>query len=317
LPDHRSSELDWLAAIAQLGEMARVRMLDLLEQEELGVGELARIVQLPQSTVSRHLKALSLHGWIVKRSEGTASLYRVLSAALDADQERLWRMTRARLADDPVFADDRTRLREVVAGREIDSRAFFGRIGGEWHDLREALFGRGFDAAALLGMLNPTWTVADLGCGTGEVSERLAPMVGTVIAVDREPAMLAACQARLEAFGNVELREADLSALPIDSDSLDAAVLMLVLHHVESPLEVVAEAMRALRRGGILLLVDMVAHTREAYRHEMGHLHLGFSEATIQSWAAALKCEVVRINRLSPDPLGKGPGLFAATFLKA
>ena len=319
MSDTHATELQasWLSAISQLSEMARVRMLDLLEEEELGVGELAKIVQLPQSTVSRHLKALHLHGWIIKRSEGPASLYRLLPSALDEDFQSLWRTTRGRVNGDPVFDDDRSRLREVLAGRKIDSREFFGRVGGEWHDLREALFGREFDAAALLGMINPTWVVADLGCGSGDVAERLAPCVGRVIAIDREPSMLAACRSRLAAFDNVEIIEADLAALPTKSGSLDAAVLMLVLHHVETPLEVVREAMRGLRAGGLLLVVDMVAHTRESYRTDMGHLHAGFSEATIEEWAQDLECASLRINRLGPDPEGRGPGLFSATFLKA
>lgn len=310
-------QASWLAAISQLGEMVRVRLLDVLEREELGVGELAKIVQLPQSTVSRHLKALHLHGWLSKRSEGTASLYRLLPSALDRDYQHLWRTTRERLESDPIFADDDSRLAEVLAGRKIDSRAFFGHIGGEWHDVRETLFGRGFDAPALLGMLNPTWVIADLGCGSGDVAEQMAPCVGRVIAVDRETSMLQACRTRLAAFDNVEFREADLAALPLESGSLDAAVLTLVLHHVAEPIEVVREAMRVLRSGGILLIVDMVAHTRESYRTEMGHVHAGFAEKTIEGWAKDVACEACRIRRLPPDPEGRGPGLLTATFLKA
>ena len=310
-------QASWLAAISQLSEMVRVRLLVVLEVEELGVGELAKIVQLPQSTVSRHLKALHLHGWLTKRSEGTASLYQLLPMTLDRDYQHLWRTTRERLGGDPIFADDRSRLAEVLSGRKIDSRAFFGRIGGEWHDVRETLFGRGFDAPALLGMLNPMWVVADLGCGSGDVAEKMAPCVGRVIAVDREPSMLEACRGRLAAFDNVEFREADLTALPLETGVLDAAVLTLVLHHVEAPMEVVLEAMRVLRSGGILLIVDMVAHTRESYRTEMNHVHAGFAEASIEGWARDAGCEAFRIKRLPPDPEGRGPGLFTATFLKA
>ncbi|MFB0985231.1 MAG: metalloregulator ArsR/SmtB family transcription factor, partial [Phycisphaerales bacterium] len=194
---------EWLANLTQLGDLARVRLLRLLEQTELGVGELATAAQLPQSTVSRHLKALHDHGWILKRSEGTASLYRLDEKSLDPDFCGLWETTRNRLASSPIFADDATRLKEVLGSRRTDSRAFFGRIGGEWHEIRHELFGTGFGAEAMLGFLNPSWIVADLGCGTGDAAERLAPVVAEVVAVDREEAMLDASRKRLREFNNI------------------------------------------------------------------------------------------------------------------
>jgi SAM-dependent methyltransferase len=286
----------WLQALAQLGDLARVRLLRLVEQAEfgVGVGELATAAQLPQSTVSRHLKALQEHGWIVKRHEGTASYYR-LRLELDADLLRLWETTRDRVADGAVFVDDAARLAEVLASRRTDSQAFFGRIGGEWHELRRDLFGTGFGDEALLGLLDPDWIVADLGCGTGDVAERLAPLVREVVAVDREPAMLDALRRRLA----------------------DAAVVMLVLHHLTDPVAVLRETARILRPGGRVLVIDMVDHDRDAYRHDMGHVHLGFDEATVRGWCELAGFARCTWRRLRPDPQGKGPGLFAAGFSKS
>lgn len=308
-----TSATEWLAFIAQLGDSARVRMLRLLELEELGVGELSRIVQLPQSTVSRHLKALHDHGWIQKRSEGTASLYRVQLDVLEADQQQLWETTRTRLSGNAALSGDEARLREVVANRRIDSRAYFGRVGGEWQEVRTELFGSGFGADALLSLINPSWVVADLGCGTGDVARRLAPVLDRVIAIDREPAMLEACRKRLAEFDNVEVMEGDLESLPLETDSLDAAVIMLVMHHMENPEAIVREAGRAIRSGGVLLVVDMVAHDREDYRFTMGHAHLGFDEAVVESWMENTDFTRVRYRCLPPNTEGKGPGLFVAS----
>ncbi|MCH2161714.1 MAG: metalloregulator ArsR/SmtB family transcription factor [Phycisphaerales bacterium] len=308
--------LDWLAIIGQLGDFARVRMLRLLEAEELGVGELARIVQLPQSTVSRHLKALHDHGWLVKRNAGTASLYRVLPDALEADQKQLWETTRARLGDLPTLADDESRLREVVASRRIDTRAFFGRVGGDWQELRHELFGSMFGADALLGLLNPDWVVADLGCGTGEAAERLAPLVREVVAIDREPAMLKACRKRLREFENIRVLEGDITGLPLEDESLDAAILMLVLHHAVDPAAVIREVGRVLRPGGCLLVVDMVAHDREGYRYTMGHEHLGFADKDVEGWLPGSAFDSVNYHRIRPNPESKGPGLFSASLWK-
>jgi len=305
----------WLQALAQLGDLARVRLLRLVEQAELGVGvgELATAAQLPQSTVSRHLKALQEHGWIVKRHEGTASYYR-LRLELDPDLHRLWETTRDRVAEAAIFADDAARLAEVLASRRTDSQAFFGRIGGEWHELRRELFGTGFGSEALLGLLDPEWVVADLGCGTGDVAERLAPMVREVVAVDREPAMLDALRRRLGDRTNIRVVEGDLLSLPLESDTLDAAVVMLVLHHLPDPVAVLRETARVLRPGGRALVVDMVDHDRDAYRHDMGHVHLGFDESTVRGWCEPAGFDHCVWRRLRPDPQGKGPGLFAAGF---
>ena len=317
--EHRREErpAEWLAILAQLGDIARVRLLRLVEQAELGVGELATAAQLPQSTVSRHLKALHEHGWIVKRSEGTASFYRLLPQALDPDLRRLWETTRDRVAGGPGFADDDTRLGEVLASRRTDSQAFFGRVGGEWHEMRQELFGTGFGLEAMLGLLDPDWVVADLGCGTGDAAERLAPVVREVIAVDREPAMLQACRKRLGNRDNIRFVEAELLSLPLENASVDAAVIMLVLHHLSDPASVLTEVSRVLRPGGRVLVVDMVSHEREEYRHDMGHQHLGFDESVVRSWAITAGFDRSTWRRLRPSPGGRGPGLFAAGLFKA
>ena len=313
-PSERPAE--WLATLSLLGDVARVRLLRLVEQAELGVGELAIASQLPQSTVSRHLKALHEHGWIVKRVEGTASFYRLLPKALDADLRQLWETTRDRVIASPVFTDDANRLEQVLASRRGDSQAFFGRIGGEWHEMRRELFGTGFGPEAMLGLMDPDWVIADLGCGTGDVSQRLAPIVRKVIAVDREPTMIEACRKRLGESEGIEFVEADLTKLPFEDASLDAAVIMLVLHHVEEPLDVIRETSRVLRPGGRALIVDMVQHERDDYRHDMGHLHLGFNEETVREWSGRAGFDRATWRRLPSSPEGKGPGLFSAGFFK-
>ena len=312
--DNRPGE--WLATLAQLGDLARVRLLRLVEQAELGVGELAATAQLPQSTVSRHLKALHEHGWVVKRTEGTASYYRLLSSALDDDLRRLWETTRDRVSPNPDFADDNARLLEVLASRRADSQAFFGRVGGEWHEMRQELFGTSLSAEALLGLADPDWIVADLGCGTGDAAERLAPVVERVIAIDREPAMLEASRRRLEGFDNIDYVQGDLVAIPLEDASVDVVLVMLVLHHIVEPVSVLEEAHRVLRPGGRVLVVDMVAHSRQEYRHDMGHHHLGFDEATARGWGENTGFDRTTWRRLRPDPRGRGPGLFAASYFK-
>jgi len=304
-----------LDRLATLNDMARLRILRLLDKHELSVGELARALQLPQSTVSRHLKLLHTGRWIIKRSQGTASLYCLVEDALSEEARALWQVSREQIGPSPTLEEDDSRLAEVLAERREDSKAFFGRIGAEWDRLRHELFGYHFTAEALLALVSADWTVADLGCGTGNAAEYLAPFVKKIIAVDRESSMLDAARRRLEAYDNVEFRQGDLTSLPIADGEVDAAMVFLVLHYIEDPAAVVADIARTLAPGGLLVIVDMTAHDRESYRHTMGHEHLGFTEATVVSWADAAGLVNARYRRLRPDTHAKGPGLFVATLL--
>lgn len=313
----RSDTPALLGRLATLSDLARLRVLRLVEHEELSVGELARALQLPQSTVSRHLKLLHDGGWVVKRTAGTASLYRVDPERLAPEAHALWTVTRDQLGTSQTFREDDERVAGVLAERRVDSQAFFGTLGGEWDRMRRELFGESFTCEALLGLVGRESVVADLGCGTGDATAALSPFVKRIIAVDREPAMLEAARRRLQDAENVEFLLGELTELPIPDASLDAAVVSLVLHHVPEPGEAIREIARTLKAGGVLLIIDMAAHDRQTYRHTMGHLHLGFDSDAIRAWADATGLVDPLYRRLKPDTRAKGPGLFVATMRRA
>jgi len=270
-----------------MGDLARWRVLALLEREELGVGEVARTLQVPQSTASRHLKALLEGGWVARRSEGPSGLYRLAGPAMPEEARMLWDLAKPALGRHPEAAQDLARLASVLADRKMDSRSFFGRLGGEWSEVRRDLFGDRVTGLALLDLLDPEWVVADLGCGTGEASQLLAPCVRKVIAIDRERSMLEAARKRLGVCDNVDFRQGALESLPLKDGEADAAVIMLVLHHVPDPAAVLREAVRSVRQGGGVLVVDLVPHDRRAYAASMGHLHMGFSPEDLSQFARA------------------------------
>jgi ArsR family transcriptional regulator len=312
----RASQPPLVSWLHTLGDMGRLRILRLLDHEELSVGEMARALQLPQSTVSRHLKVLLDGRWVARRVERTASYYRLTPQTLPETAAQLWALTRSGLGTGPTFREDDHRLREILAQRSTDSRDFFGRVGGEWDALRQELFGAVSTAESLLHVMDPGWVVADLGCGTGNAVRLVAPLVRQVIAVDREPAMLDAAGRRLAGAENVRFVEGDLLDLPLEDGMVDAALILLVLHHLPEPQLAVVEAARIVRRGGVLLIVDMVSHDRESYRNTMGHVHLGFDEAQIAGWARASGLSLQCCRRLRADPDAKGPGLFVARLEK-
>jgi ubiquinone/menaquinone biosynthesis C-methylase UbiE/DNA-binding transcriptional ArsR family regulator len=302
--------LDHLSA---LSDPTRSRVLLLLDRHELTVSELCNILQLPQSTVSRHLKALADSGWVAARSEGTSRLYSMTREELDAAARRLWQLVREQVGSSPAAAQDQRRLQATLSDRRTKSQEFFSSSAGQWDRLRDDLFGDRFHLAALAALADSTWSVGDLGCGTGQVSSALAPFVERVIAVDGSAAMLQAARKRLHGFENIDLRRGELEALPIDDARLDAATLMLVLHHVPEPGRALTEVGRVLKPRGRAVVVDMQPHDRESYRQQMGHVWLGFSDDHVRRMFHEAGFEDVRMVSLPPDARAKGPGLFVAT----
>src|SRR5437867_6773687 len=268
--------------LASLADTTRSRILLLLDRHELTVSELCGILQLPQSTVSRHLKALADDGWVAARAEGTSRLYAMTRDELGGPARRLWLLVREQVGPTPAASQDQRRLQATLAQRRTKSQEFFSSSAGQWDRVRDELFGDRFHLAALAAFAERDWIVGDLGCGTGTVSAALAPFVARVVAVDASAPMLQAAKKRLQPFENIDLRRGELESLPIDDERLDVATLMLVLHHVPEPERALAEAWRALKPGGRLVLVDMLPHDRESYRQQMGHVWLGFSEEHMQ-----------------------------------
>jgi ubiquinone/menaquinone biosynthesis C-methylase UbiE len=298
--------------MSALSDATRSRMLLLLEGQELAVGEVCSVLQLPQSTVSRHLKVLCDEGWAVSRAEGPSRLYRMANAEIDGSGRQLWSLVRAEVEPTPAARQDAERLSGVLTQRRSKSREFFQTAAGEWDRLREELFGRRADLLALLALLDAEWTVGDLGCGTGPLSEALAPFVARIIAVDDSEPMLSAARSRLAGHANVEVRAGSLESLPLADGSLDVALIFLVLHHVVEPARALTEAARVLRPGGRLLVVDMTPHDRAEYRQQMGHVWQGFPPAQLAGWMEAAGLGEPRYVALPPDPAAKGPGLFSA-----
>jgi len=287
-----------------------------LERNELSVTDLCGALQLPQSTVSRHLKTLSDEGWVVSRADGASRYYRMPGQDLDPAARRLWQVVKEQVAASPAALRDMDRLRRVLAERRIKSDEFFASAAGQWDRLREELFGGRTELLAPLALLDPKWVVGDLGAGTGQLSQTLAPFVSRVIAVDGSSAMLKAAKARLSDLPNVELRRGELEGLPIADGELDLAVLALVLPYVAEPIAVFADAARVVRKGGRLIVVDMQSHDRAEYRQTLGHLWQGFAAEQIIPWMEEAGFEACRYAPIPLDPEAKGPGLFVAAAAK-
>ena len=305
-----------LEHMSALADPIRCRMLLLLEKQELTVSELCAVLQMPQSSVSRHLKTLADDKWVVSRRDGTSRFYSMAAEDLDPGARRLWPIIRDQVANTSAAGQDDRRLRGVLTRRRAKSEEFFASAAGGWDRLRSDLFGDTFSLWAVLGLIDPNLVVGDLGCGTGQLTETVAPYVRQVIAVDGSTEMLDAARQRLGGARNVDLRQGELENLPIATGELDAAMLSLVLHYSASPARALADVGRVVRPGGRVLVVDMLPHERQDYQQQMGHVWLGFSEKQITKFLAGAGFSDARVRTLPADPDAKGPALFAAAAVR-
>ena len=298
-----------LGRLSSLADETRARLLGVLEVSELTVGELCKVLQLPQSTVSRHLGILAGEGWLEVRTQGTSRHYR-WSMSLPEDAKALWAPVKAELHATGITTRDRARVDEVVEARAERSKSFFSSNAREWERIRREIFGGRADLQLLPALLNGDEVVGDLGCGTGHLSELIAPFAARVHAIDRSAEMVREAEARLGHLRNVEVRRGELGHLPLADGCLDLAVLSLVLPYVKDIEGVLADVARALDPGGRVLVLDVLLGDDTPVRDEMGQVRPGFTADEIETALTTAGFGDVRVVRLPADPDAEAPRLF-------
>ena len=280
------SETNILEVFKALGDEARLRILRAVEIAELSVAEIVDALKMPQSSVSRHLKPLRDSGLLETRREGTSVYYRRGPVFQDVSFSRLMG---EKLAELRGASRDRAAVDRAIAQRRRESVKFFDEIAGRYGSLTQP--GGGWQAlAAALAAGFAGQTVADIGCGEGDLTLLLARFAKRVVAVDLSMQMLRVVQERSAEAGLarcVSVEKGDLEKLPLDSDSIDAAFVSQVLHHATRPEQALSEAARILKPGGRLILLDLATHDQEWVRAEWADQWLGFDERKLRGWLAA------------------------------
>lgn len=271
------------APLKALGDPTRLRILGLLELEELSVGELSRSLETSQSRVSNHLRVLREERFVHERHVGPATFLRLAvegegDAAVEPDlKARLWLALRAELARLPEREADLTRLARVVAERRAQDRDFFEALAGHWDKIGVDFASGQARQRVAVDLLPSGMTVADLGCGTGYLSRPLVGVASRLILVDGSRAMLDEARKNLGDTGAtaLEMRQGELDELPIADGELDGLVCGMVLHHLLELERPLAEMRRVLKPGASAALLDLFPH-RETWMHEaLGDRHLG------------------------------------------
>ena len=268
-----------------LADPTRVRILALLEREELAVQELMEVLGMAQSRVSRHLAILREAGLVRDRRDGTWVFYRFSPPAQGGFHET-WSLVRESLRGDPTHERDAVSLARVLAARAARTRSFFESVGPEWDALRKVFDDDLLRARAVARLVPPELVVADVGTGTGVLALELARLGLRVIAIDHSPRMLDAAREKAEREGlaTLELRLGDAGALPLADGEVDAALAHMVLQYLASPAEALREMARAVRPGGSVVAVDFEAHEHEWMRQELGVARLGFASDEVEGW---------------------------------
>ncbi len=276
-----------LKSLRLLADPSRVRLLLLLQQEELSVAELRDILGKGQSQISTHLSQLKQAGLLQDRRNGKNVLYRVQQGkGVEAEViGPLLELLHTASKQIPEIEQDREALELVLRRRQDKMRSYFDGLAGKFG--REYLPGRSWKglAEALL-MLTPPMVIADLGAGEGTFSQLLARQAKRVIAVDNSGGMVAfgATLAQRHNLDNLEYRKGDMEALPIADSEVDLAFFSQSLHHAQHPERAIGEAWRIVKLGGRIAILDLVRHQFEEARELYADLWLGFSELELQSF---------------------------------
>lgn len=304
-----------------LADPTRLRILRLLEQEELIVGELMSILGMAQSRVSRHLAILREAGLLADRRDGTFVAYRLILPD-DGPWREAWEFARGRLAEDATSERDDALLRRTLAARNPGSaRSFFDDVGPEWDAMRRVFGDDLLRARATTALVTPGLRIADIGTGTGILALELAGLGLDVVGLDQSEAMLATARAKVESTpaplaGKIDFRTGDAHALPLGDAEFDAAIAHMVLHSLEKPAQAIAEMARIVKPGGQVILIDFLAHEHRWMEHELGLLWLGFEEPRLREWITAAGLGQVRFEHHASDAKSDLPASFVAAARK-
>jgi ubiquinone/menaquinone biosynthesis C-methylase UbiE len=303
-----------LAGLEAAGEETRLRILCLLDEAELTVSELVAILGQSQPRVSRHLKLLVEAGLAARQREGAWAFFRLGDEGGAFARDLFRRLDPA----DPTLAADRIRLEGAREARRRQAAAYFAEQAADWDRIRALHAPEERVEAALNALIGekPFRSLLDLGTGTGRMLELFAPRAVRAVGIDQSAAMLALARSRIDqaSLRNVQLRQGDIYAPPVESDGYDLVVIHQVLHFLDDPARALKEAARALAPGGRLVVVDFDAHTQEFLRSDFAHRRLGFGSDEIAGFLVDAGLIGVEAKRVPPAP-GESGKLTVALWL--
>ncbi len=285
-----------LKSLRALSDATRLRIVALLEKDELSVNELQEVTRLGQSRISTHLGLLSECGLVQSRRDGKRTFYRLNPHPEGATSEFIQLAIRG-AKELPEHGSDQINLKRVLNRRREQAQVYFNQVAGRF----DRVYGPGRSWQAfghLLLRILPPLVVADLGAGEGLLSELLARRCKKVIAVDNSEKMVAfgAAKAKKNGLKNLEFRLGDLQNPPIEAGSMDLVILSQALHHAEEPDQAIGSAYKMLKSGGQIMILDLLKHNFEKAHELYGDRWPGFAESDLHRWLEGAGFKKIEIN---------------------
>jgi len=285
-----------LKSLRALSDPTRLRIVALLEKEELSVNELQEVTRMGQSRISTHLGLLLDSGLVQSRREGKRTFYRLCPQTSATSAEFIQLAIRG-AKEVPEYGSDQINVKRVLNRRREQAEVYFNQIAGRF----DRVYGPGRSWQAfghLLLRILPPLVVADLGSGEGLLSELLARRCKRVIAVDNSEKIVAfgAAKAKKNNLKNLEFRLGNLQNPPVEPESVDLAILSQALHHAEEPAKAIVSAARMLRPRGQIMILDLAKHNFERAHELYGDRWLGFAESDLQRWLEAAGFKKIEIS---------------------
>jgi ubiquinone/menaquinone biosynthesis C-methylase UbiE/DNA-binding transcriptional ArsR family regulator len=273
-----------LKSLRALSDPTRLRIVALLEKDELSVAELQEVTRLGQSRISTHLGLLADCEMVSARRDGKRTFYK-LNPDADKIATEFIQLAIRGAKELPEHSHDQINLKRVLARRKEQAQVYFNQVAGRF----DRVYGPGRSWQAfghLLLRILPPLVVADLGAGEGLLSELLVRRAKKVIAVDNSEKIVefGKLKAKKNGLKNLEFRQGDLQNPPIEANSVDLVILSQALHHAENPAAALASAHKILKPGGQILLLDLLKHNFERAHELYGDRWLGFAESDLHRW---------------------------------
>ena len=320
MPETAADMEQALKALRAVAESTRLRLLYVLSRGEFNVSELTHILQQSQPRISRHLRLMTEAGLLERHKEGSWVLFRMRE---DGAAAALARAVTAFLPeDDPLLAEDLSRLEEVRRERAQRAANYFAAVARDWDRIRSLHVSEEQVEAAMRALIGdaPKWRLfVDLGTGTGRILELFAPHAEQALGLDLSHEMMAIARARLDAAGlnHAQVRKADIYDIPLADGVADFVTLHQVLHYLDDPDAALKEVARILASKGRLLVVDFAPHELEFLREDHAHRRLGISDAALRRWLKQAGLTLVD-GKILPQPPDRGEqGLTVSLWLVA
>ncbi len=286
-----------LGALRAAGEPTRLRLLAILARNELTVSELTRILGQSQPRVSRHLKLLCEAHLLERYQEGSWVCYRIADTGPAAHIAR--ELIKLLPDENAEMLRDADRLEAIRDEHARKASVYFEKNAQVWDEIRRLYVTENDVEQAMLSTVADLTIeqFLDLGTGTGRVLEVFGASIQRGLGVDSSREMLAIARAKLEAaeLSHCQVRHGDIYNLPVANASVDVVSIHQVLHFLDDPSAAVREAVRTLKPGGRLLIVDFAPHQIESLRVQHAHRRLGFADDEVSGWlerAGARTCVI-------------------------